>query len=302
MADPLSIVVPTHSRPDLLARCLGSIARHAPAGTETVVVDDASPGGAASTVAAAFPGVRIVRFPERRGFCHAANAGLRAARSPWVQLLNDDAEVTAGWAAVPLARFADPQVGAVAPLVLLGPPGAGLPRVDSAGDSWDAAGVARKRGHGLPLSRGRLRPGWTASAAGSAAFYRRSAVLGVGGFAESFGAYFEDVDLSLRLRSAGLRVWYEPASVVWHRPGSSHGRPVGALLEQQSRNEERLFWRHLPDGQWWHLVPRHLAVLAAKAALRGRSLVPWLRGRLSAWRELATASGSLTPRTRTRCC
>lgn len=36
----LSIVVPSHSRPDLLELCLASVNRFAPAGTEVVVVDD----------------------------------------------------------------------------------------------------------------------------------------------------------------------------------------------------------------------------------------------------------------------
>src|SRR5437879_2276652 len=57
----LSIVIPTHHRTDLLQACLQAVTRHAPAGSEIIVVDDASPDGAASEVAATF-GVRILRL------------------------------------------------------------------------------------------------------------------------------------------------------------------------------------------------------------------------------------------------
>ena len=47
------------------------------------------------------------------------------------------------------------------------------------------------------------------------------------------------VDLAFRLRRAGYRAVFEPASRVLHHGGASHGRPAGLLLEQLSRNEER---------------------------------------------------------------
>src|SRR5947209_10398194 len=152
MPPPLSVVIPSHNRPDLLKPCLASVTRHAPPGTEVLVVDDASAGGAVTEAARACPGVRLLRLGRRGGFCVAANAGCRAARHPVVELLNDDAEVTAGWAQAALARFADPAVAAVAPLVLRGPPGgSGVAHVDSAGDRYFLGGVAGKRGHGRPL-------------------------------------------------------------------------------------------------------------------------------------------------------
>src|SRR5690348_3196125 len=118
----LSVVIPSHSRADLLALCLRSVARFAPPGTEVVVVDDGSPGGVVSDTAAAFRATRVVRLPRRSGFCAAANAGAAAASAPVVELLNDDAEVTEGWADAALRWFADPRIGAVAPLVLQNDP------------------------------------------------------------------------------------------------------------------------------------------------------------------------------------
>jgi GT2 family glycosyltransferase len=281
----LSVIIPTHCRADLLRNCLASVCRHAPPGAEILVVDDASPDQVASRTAGAFPGVRVVRRETRGGFCAAANAGVRHATFPIVELLNDDAEATAGWAEGALAVFRRrTAVVAVAPLVLAGPAGE---RIDSAGDRYYLGGVAGKRGHGQAPAGAYLRPGPVFGASGCGAFYRRDAFLAVGGFPEEFEAYFDDVDLAFRLRRAGGEVWYEPGSRVLHHGGASYGRPAGRVLAMQSRNEERVYWRNLPPGHLVRGLPRHLAVLAGKALRRWREgqLGPWLRGRLAVLAE-----------------
>jgi GT2 family glycosyltransferase len=323
----LSIVIPSHKRADLLRLCLASLERHAPPHTEVIVVDDGSPGAIVSAAAAEFAGVRVVRRAKAGGFCVAANAGIAAASAPVVELLNDDAEVTAGWATSALRWFAHPQVFAVAPLVLQNDPerlARGLPpRIDTAGDEYDRGGFARKRGHGQirgqrseirdqrredreqKTENGERKPGkasqpesfltsdlcplispglvWGASAV--AAFYRRQALLEAGAFPEHFGAYFEDVDLSFRLRRLGGEVVYDPGSVVWHRVSSSYGKkPRRRVLEQQSCNEERVFWRNVRGLERLRCLPRHAAVLVAKAVkrLQEGTLLPWFMGRVRA--------------------
>jgi GT2 family glycosyltransferase len=274
----LSVVIPSHRRCDLLRLCLQSVTRHAPPETEILVIDDGSPSGCVTAVGQDFVGVRVIRFPLSRGFCGAVNAGIAAARGEIVELLNDDTEVTAGWAERALHSFVDTTVAAVAPLVVW----ASDPRrVDSSGDRYFVGGVAGKRGHGEPLCDVHLRPGPVFGASGSSAFYRRDVLLRVGGF-PPFGAYFEDVDVAFRLHRAGYRVTYEPASRVLHRISSSYGKPGRQLLEQQSCNEERVFWRNLPGRVLWRALPVHVGVLLAKAYRRWRrgELIPFVCGRL----------------------
>jgi GT2 family glycosyltransferase len=287
-AEPLlSIVVPCHHRTDLLRRCLETVTRFAPAGTEVIVVDDASPGGSASSVAGEFADVRPVRLERQSGFCVAANRGIAEARAPIVELLNDDTEVEPGWAEAAQARFSDPQVAAVAPLVLQ-LDGSPEPRIDSAGDRYHIGGFAAKRCRGQLASTPGLAAGPVFGASASSAFYRRELLLKVVGFPESFGSYFEDVDLSFRLRRAGGEIVFEPRSRVWHRVHASYGKPNRRLLEQQSRNEERVFWRNVPAGQMWRAIPLHAAVLLAKSWRRWREgrLLPFLTGRLRAAAEV----------------
>jgi GT2 family glycosyltransferase len=282
----LSIVIPTHRQPDLLRTCLQSVVRHAPAGGEIVVVDDGSPNGVASRVAESFAAARVVRLPRPAGFVHSANAGIAASRGTVVELLNDDTEVQPGWADAALRGFADPAVGAVAPLVLLWPDGQ---LIDSAGDRYYLGGVAGKRGHGERLSDRLLQPCAVFGASAAAGFFRRAALDRVGLFPEAFGSYFEDVDLAFRLRRAGYRVVFEPASRVLHHGSASYGRRGRRLVERQSCNEERVFWRNLPTAALPRAVSLHLAVLAGKAWRRWRegTLSPWLWGRLRVLGEIA---------------
>jgi GT2 family glycosyltransferase len=222
-----------------------------------------------------------------------------------VELLNDDAEVTEGWAGAALRWFADERVAAVAPLVLQNDPdrrARGLPPlIDTAGDEYDPGGFARKRGHGHVWANGRREPAgattthqpahagrspeYVFGASACAAFYRREALIKAGGFPEHFGAYFEDVDLSFRLRRLGFEIVYDPAAVVWHRVSSSYSRkPSRRVLEQQSCNEERVFWRNVRGRDRVRWLPRHAAVLAGKALRRFQegTLLPWLLGRVRA--------------------
>ncbi|MDY3555540.1 glycosyltransferase [Gemmata sp. JC717] len=292
----LSIVIPSHSRPDLLTLCLASVRDCAPPGTEVIVVDDGSRDAAVAHAAGAFAGVKVVRRPRAGGFCVAANAGIAAASGTVIELLNDDAEVTPGWADAALRWFADPRLSAVAPLVLQNDPArraGGLPPlIDTAGDEYDMGGFARKRGHGTRWDASGERPTgsppaphpvWGASAC--AAFYRADALRAAGGFPEDFGAYFEDVDLSFRLRRGGGEIVFEPGSVVWHRVSGSYGRrPSRRTLERQSCNEERVFWRNVRGRELARHLPRHAAVLAGKALRRWQEgvLLPWFLGRVRA--------------------
>lgn len=273
----LSIVIPTYQRSDLLEACVASVVRHAPPATEVIVVDDGSGDDRAAQVAGRFAGVRLLRRARRGGFAAAANSGICASQGAVIQLLNDDAEVTHGWVEAALRWFDDPGIGAVAPLVLTWPDGA---RIDSAGDRYYVGGVAAKRGHGLPPGPGFDEPCPVFGASASSGFYRREALEHVGLLPESFVSYFEDVDLAFRLQRGGYRAIFEPASRVLHHIGASHGKRSRRLVEQQSRNEERVFWRNVPDVL--AVLPRHMAVLLGKAYRRWRegTLTPWLCGRL----------------------
>ena len=275
----LSIIIPSHNRTDLLAQCLESVTRHAPRDSEIIVIDDGSSDSRVTRTAQQFP-AQVIRLPRPRGFCAAVNMGIAAARHDVIELLNDDTQVMEGWTASALTWFSDAQVAAVAPLVLTG----NSEIVDSAGDRYYIGGIAGKRGHRGPVTDDLRYPKKVFGASASSAFYRRDALRKIGGFPESFGSYFEDVDVAFRLGRAGYTTIYDPRSQVFHHVSSSH-RQSRRLLQQQSRNEERVFWRNI--SSLMGTLPKHAAVLLAKAWRRWNegTLTPYLFGRLQCWLE-----------------
>ena len=69
-----------------------------------MVSDDGSTDGTARWLEREYPDVRVVGGNINQLFCAAANAGIAAARAPFIQLLNNDTEVSVGWIQAGLAH------------------------------------------------------------------------------------------------------------------------------------------------------------------------------------------------------
>jgi GT2 family glycosyltransferase len=285
-----SIVVPTYNGKALLKTCLDSVFRHLPGDptmtTEIIVVDDASTDGTPGWLAAHYPRVRSVRLEQNSGFCAAANAGIEAARGHFIQLLNNDTEVSQGWLQAGLAPFADPMAGSVAPLVLVR---SDPSRVDSAGDAYTLGGWPTKRGHGQPADRWMSRRiDEVFAASGSSAFYRAEAIRRVGGFDPSLGSYYEDIDLGFRLRWAGYRCFFNPRCKVLHEISATYNHARPALQRRLARNAELVFWSNMPAGRLPGALLAHAGLLLAQAGWRMARLnfLPFFLGKLDAARSL----------------
>ncbi len=285
-----SAVVLTYNGRALLETCLDSIARcrlqEPEPEIEVVVVDDASTDDTAAWLSQAYPDVRLVRLAQNLGFSGTANAAINAAHGEFVQLLNNDTEVTPGWLEAGLAAFADPTVGSVTPLVLVR---SDPSRVDSAGDTYSLIGWPCKRGHGQAARDWTDRPSdCVFGASGSSSFYRATALRKVGGFDPSFGEYYEDVDLAFRLRWAGYRCVFAPDCRVYHDISATYDHACPRLQRRMARNAEYLFWVDLPArGLAIGILP-HLAFMFGQALWRlrrGRAR-PFVLGKIDALREL----------------
>lgn len=267
-APMLSIVIPSYNGCHLLEPCLASIRRYRPREIpiEVIVVDDASTDETQEWLERSYPEVGIVRRNRNGGFVLAANDGIRASRGRFVQLLNNDAEVTEGWAEAGLDPFRDSEVGSVAPLVLWR---SDPSRVDSAGDRYSLFGWPSKRGHGEPVGHWLARPvGPVFGASGSSAFYRRSALDRAGLFDPSFGSYYEDVDLAFRLRWAGFTCVFTPECRILHDVSASYDHASPSLQRRMARNAEILFWSNLPTAALCAAVIPHFLFLGCQAGLR----------------------------------
>jgi GT2 family glycosyltransferase len=280
------VVIPTYNGRKLLARCLASVERNRPGvdgpAIEIIVADDGSTDGTAEWLAQEWPAVRLARREKNGGFCAAANAGMAEARGEFIQILNNDTEVAPGWVKEGLRPFVDERVGAVAPLVLVR---SAPERVDSAGDAYAWLGWPMKRGHGEAASKWANRPiEEVFGASGTGAFYRAKALERVGMFDALYGSYYEDIDLSFRLRWAGYRCVFAARSVLFHEVSASYDHGTASLQRRMARNAEFVFWSNLPAGTLALSVVPHLGFVFAQGLwrlARGR-LRPFLLGKWDA--------------------
>lgn len=214
---PLTVIIPTWNRKDLLRRCLASLERQT-VDCPVLVVDDGSTDGTAEMLAREFPRVSCLRREKNEGFVRAVNAGIQHSGTPWLALLNNDTEADPHWLEWGLqALQQEPQFAFFACRIVQF---FDRDRLDSAGDCYSRTGLPYKRGLGRPLEEYRYREPVLGASAG-AAFYRRTLFDRVGLFDEDFVMYLEDVEFSLRAQLAGFRCLYLPEAVVYHIEAAS---------------------------------------------------------------------------------
>ena len=133
-------------------------------------------------------------------------------------------------------------------------------------------------------------------ATGGAALWREM-LDQVGGFDESFFAFFEDADLAWRAHSHGWRTLYAPEAVVYHHHSATaqHGSPAKLCLV--GRNRVRTLAKNATAGMLlvnrpWMLV--YDAACVVFASLSGRTLAP-LRGRAQGLREWRSTGAAVAP-------
>ena len=214
---PVSIVVVNLDGGELLFEALDALGRQG--AEEILVVDNGSRPAEVSRLEAR-SGLALIRLAENRGFAAPANLGARAARAPFLAFVNNDCVLADGYlGACVSALSGNPGLTAVQGAVLAGDGRS----VDGWGVGWSERAEAVQLGHGEvpPPPSGPLLPVPGVSA--TAVLFRREAFLAAGGFAESFFAWYEDVDLSLRLRRAGARFACVPAARARHA-GTATGR------------------------------------------------------------------------------
>ena len=249
----LSVLIPTHARPEAIARCVGALATQETGGArvEVLVGIDGPDQGERDALAPMARALDLrVLEGERRGPAATRNRLLAAARSPLTLLLNDDV--------VPRPGLLLGHLGAhralERPALVLGD--APFARRDGESlfdrliressmvffyDQMNADDPARDWG---------FRHAWTLNLS-----LPTSIVREVGGFCESLpGAAYEDIELAWRLRQRyGAPVLYRPGARVVHEHAytpaaylareEALGRDAGALARANPACALELFGR-----------------------------------------------------------
>jgi N-acetylglucosaminyl-diphospho-decaprenol L-rhamnosyltransferase len=197
-----TVIVPTVNGTDRLRDLLASLDRQT-VEHEVIVIDNGSPGAAASRECERHDNARPIRLEDNAGFARAMNLGASHAGGEAIVMLNDDCTCD--------PEYVERIVGALEPSrgVIMS---AGVMRddrdpsiIEAAGMELDSTLFCTDYLYGESIDRLDHGVADPIGPCGAAAAFDRTAFLAVGGFDERLFAYWEDVDLVLRLRRAGGR-------------------------------------------------------------------------------------------------
>ena len=240
----VSVVIPNFNGIAFLDSVLASLEGQTLSDFEVILVDNGSTDGSCSFVTANYPWVHLIELSENFGFCGAVNAGIRAAKAPYVLLLNNDTEVK--------EDFVEEMLAAIRRHKNAFSCGARMvqyhdrDRLDDVGNYYCALGWSFARGRGKDIHAYETEDKIFSACAG-AAIYRKKIIEKIGYFDEEHFAYLEDTDIGYRARIYGYENWYAPKAIVYHvGSGTSGSRYNQFKTRYSSRNNIYLIYKNMP--------------------------------------------------------
>lgn len=211
-----SVIIPVFNNLNYTRQCITSLFTvKEPVSFEVIVVDNGSSDGTAEYLRQLPPPVRVVSLRENLGFAKGCNAGTQAARGRYLCFLNNDTMVTPGWLSEMVTCMKrDESIGAVGNLQIF----PGTEKVQQAGIVCGPDKMVRSLYNNELLADHPAvnKPREFQFVAGSCLLIEKDFFAQLGGFDESYLNSCEDVDLCMRVRQAGKKVFYCPQSRIYH--------------------------------------------------------------------------------------
>lgn len=274
----VSVIVTGYRSAPHLEACLRSLQAELSLPAEVLVTLN-EPEAALVSRLEAVVGITLTVSSVNLGFGGAVNRAAATARAAFLVLLNDDTVVEPGWIdSLVSAADADSAAGAVGSKVLAPD---GSVREDGT-VLWADATVTLVDDYyrpDPPPAPGVRRTDYCSAVS---LLVRREAWEQVGGFDEGyFPAYYEDVDLCLKLQGTGRHVLYQPSSVVRHHQGASASLRYRRFLLDRNAARLRARWAHVlterppADPHNPAAVSKAVAAAAQRPCVAGRGpLIP----------------------------
>ncbi len=241
----VTVIIPNYNGKAFLEPCIAALQRQRCRDFQILVVDNGSADESVEWLKE--HEIPAIFLETNTGFSGAVNAGIRAAETPYVLLLNNDTEPEPDFLGELLRSIRrSKRIFAVSSKMIQ------LHHkelMDDAGDMYSLAGWAYQRGVGQS-SKGYNRFCEVFSACAGAAIYRREVFETIGYFDEKHFAYLEDIDICWRAKIFGYHNMYCPTAVVYHvGSGTSGSRYNEFKVKLAARNNIYLNYKNMPLPQ-----------------------------------------------------
>lgn len=226
MSKKLAIILINWNSFELTKDTLESLQQTTYTNYDCIVVDNGSEDGSGDLIEKTFPNCVVIKSAANKGFTGGNNIGMDYALQngyEYIMMLNNDVAVEPNFLEPLIARLdQDATVGAVQPLIYFHHDRNLIWNAGSRYLSWIGLPLTlmyfRKDPLRLQINM-QKKIDWIT---GCAFMIRASVLRKTGTLKEPYFIYFEDVDLSFRIKQAGYQLGYVSESVIYHIAGMSH--------------------------------------------------------------------------------
>jgi GT2 family glycosyltransferase len=232
----VSIITVNFNQATVTNALLASLSRIGAPSFEVIVVDNASKDNNYTLIDTSYAFVKLVRSDVNLGFAGGNNLGLKSAQGTYLLFLNNDTEVNPDFMLPMTGLFEkDHHVGAVSPKIRYYEQSdtlqyAGFSPMNPFTLRMHAIGFKEKDTGQYDLVRE------TPFAHGCAMMVKQEVIEKVGSMHEEYFLYYEEHDWSTRIRKAGYRIMYQPASLVLHKESISIQKDSPLKVHYLQRN------------------------------------------------------------------
>ncbi|WCK56183.1 glycosyltransferase [Aneurinibacillus sp. Ricciae_BoGa-3] len=237
----ISIIIVLHNKADYTYRCLQSILDYADVPFELIIVDNASTDST-PVLLQKVKNIHLIKNEKNVGFLNACNTAVEYSNAHWILFLNNDAEIKP-YLLSSLLKSGEKNTdcGAV-----------GAKLIFPDGKLQEAGCIIWNDGSCLGYGRGDHpnKPEYSFErevdyCSGACLLVKRELFQLVGKFDERFlPAYYEDVDLCMKIREQGYKVMFQPSAVVIHHEYGSSSQNMASQLMAINRIKFLNKWKN----------------------------------------------------------
>ncbi len=254
MKNEITIIIPNYNGQEIIKKCVNSLFSQSYKDFEIIIIDDASSDTSVEIIKN-LP-VRLIENKENKGFAYSVNEGIKAAKTDFVLLLNNDVfiqdpdflksmlEVVKKNPSIfsvssKMISYMDPYI------------------IDDTGDEYTLLGWIYKRGNGQYINQ-YTHDSLIFSTCAGAGLYRRDVFNQIGYFDDLHFAYLEDVDIGWRAQIAGYINVYSACSECYHLGSNTfaQGQKYSNLkVYLSARNNIYIIYKNMPNFQIFINLP-----------------------------------------------